>query len=215
MSKISEGPYQKAYVQKTDDGWQLTVLGAPNGGHLDGKDEDGEYFSERTDFMLEEGDQRPVLYHHGADEFGSPTARPEVIGTATVSRRDHEGLWFDVVLDKAKDYAERIYNAAINGIARASSGAISHLVRRGTDGELLTWPIGELTLIDRSDRRRPANELAVAQLKALFHEAEIEYPQVFAKSEELKASIAIGHPLENKIPKMEKDYVRRDKRRVL
>ena len=72
-------------------------------------------------------------------------------------------------------------------MARASSGAINYLVRRGPDGELLTWPIGELTLIDRSDLRRPANELAVAYLKTAYHEANIDFPEAFAKSGELKA----------------------------
>jgi len=212
MSKV--GPYSKAYVKKTADGWALEVLGAPYGGHVGGRDADGEYFSKNTNFMLEEGDKRPVLYYHGADEFGRPASHPEVIGTATVSRRDQYGLWFDVVLDKAKSYAQRIYDAAINGLARASSGAIPHLTRRSADGELMTWAIGELTLIDRTDQRRPANELAVAQLKACFIEAEIEIPEMLLKSEELKSDIAYEHPLVKQIPKMEKDYVRRDQRRV-
>ena len=188
MGKISSGPYQKVVVIKTDDGWRLSVLGAPYGGPNDGKDEDGEYFSKETDFMLNEGDQRPVLYFHGRDELGSPTTRPEVIGRATVSRRDDKGLWFEVILDKAKEFSKRIYEAALAGLARASTGSINYLVRRAADGELLSWPIGELTLIDRSDLRRPANELAVAHLKSAYSQSGIEYPEAFAKSEELEAS---------------------------
>lgn len=183
---IASGPYQKAYVKKTDDGWALEVLGAPYGGHLSGKDLQGEYFSERTNFMMEVGDERPVLYYHGADDMGTPTVAPQVIGRARVSRRDSQGLWFEVVLDKAKNFSKRIYDAALNGLARASSGAINYLVRRSADGELLTWPIGELTLIDRSDLRRPANELAVAYLKAAYHEANIDFPEAFVKTEEVK-----------------------------
>jgi hypothetical protein len=188
MGRIASGPYVQARVKKTEDGWALEVLGAPYGGHIDGKDAQGDYFSEETDFMLQEGDQRPVLYYHGADELGRPTTRPEVIGTATVSKRDAMGLWFDVVLDKAKEFSKRIYEAAVNGLARASTGAINYLVRRNTDGELLSWPIGELTLIDRSDMRRPANELAVAHLKTAYIQSGLEYPEAFAKSEELEAS---------------------------
>lgn len=192
MGQIVSGPYNKAIVKKVDGQWVLEVLGAPYGGHVMGRDADGEYFSERTDFMLEVGDVRPVLYYHGADDLGSPVARPEVIGKALVSRRDHQGLWFEVVLDKAKGFAKRIYEAAINGLARASSGAINYLVRRSNDGELLSWPIGELTLIDRTDQRRPANELAVAYLKAAYGEAGIDYPEVFVKSEELKTDTVKG-----------------------
>ena len=205
MSKFSA----EVKIKKTVDGWALEVLGAPYGGEFEGKDEQGEYFSDRTNFMLEEGDKRPVLYYHGADE-----SKPDGVGTATVSRRGSAGLWFDVILDKAKGYAQRIYDAAINGLARASSGAIPHLTRRASDGELLTWAIGELTLLDRTDQRRPANELAVAELKACFIEAEIEVPEMLLKSEELKSDIAYGHPLVQQIPKMEKDNVRRDQRRV-
>ena len=188
MGKIASGPYQKMYVKKTADGWSLQVLGAPYGGPLGGKDAQGEYFSPRTDFMVDVGDERPVLYFHGQDELGNPTNKPEVIGRARVSHKDRQGLWFDVVLDKAKKFSKRIYDAALNGIARASTGAINYLVRRGEDGELLTWPIGELTLIDRSDLRRPANELAVAHLKSAYSQSGIDFPEVFAKSEELKAS---------------------------
>lgn len=188
MGQIAAGPFKTAHVKKTDDGWVLEVLGAPYGGQNAGRDADGEYFSPRTDFMLREGDERPVLYYHGADETGHPTKRPEVIGRARVARRDHQGLWFEVVLDQAKGLAKRIYDAALNGLARASSGALNYLVRRAEDGELLTWPIGELTLIDRTDMRRPSNELAVAYLKAAFTEADIEYPEAFAKSEELEAT---------------------------
>jgi hypothetical protein len=189
MGQIASGPYIKAHVKQVDGQWVLEVLGAPYGGPMDGKDADGEYFSENTDFMLREGDERPVLYYHGADSVGSPMARPEVIGKARVSRRDHQGLWFEVVLDKAKSFAQRIYDAALNGLARASSGALNYLVRRGGDGELLTWPIGELTLIDRTDQRRPANELAVAYLKSYFIQSDIDYPEMFAKAEEAQASI--------------------------
>jgi len=189
MGGIVSGPYVQAYVKKTADGWALEVLGAPYGGPNDGKDEDGEYFSKETDFMLNEGDQRPVLYFHGRDELGSPTTRPEVIGTATVSRRDERGLWFEVILDKAKEFSKRIYEAALAGLARASTGSINYLVRRAADGELLSWPIGELTLIDRSDLRRPANELAVAHLKSAFIQSGIDYPETFAQAEEAKASV--------------------------
>ena len=90
MSIVS-GPYQKAIVKKTADGYSLEVLGAPYGGHRFGKDEQGEFFSENTNFMLEVGDERPVLYFHGADDLGTPTTRPQVIGRARVSRRDTQG----------------------------------------------------------------------------------------------------------------------------
>ena len=180
--------FQKCKIVKTDKGWVLEVLGAPYGGQFDGKDADGEYFSERTDFMMDVGDARPAIYYHGRNPDGIPSEKPEAIGVAKASRRDSDGLWFEVILDRAKNYAARIYKAAVDGIAAASSGAVPHLVRIANDGEILTWPIGEMTVIDKSDTRRPANELAVATLKTMFTDAGLEYPEALLKSEELKST---------------------------
>jgi len=181
---------QKCYVRKIDGEWRMTVLGAPYGGQNNGKDADGEYFSPNTNFMLQVGDERPVLYYHGSDPEGRPERQVEVIGKAVVTERNAQGLWFDVILDKTKKYASRIWQAAINGLARASSGAINYLVRRSETGELLQWPIGELTLIDRGDMRRPANELATVQLKAAFLDAGLDFPEMLLESDELKNSMA-------------------------
>jgi hypothetical protein len=180
----------KVYVRKEDGTYKLEVLGAPYGGHLDGKDADGEFFSPQTNFMLDIGDRRPVLYYHGRDPDGHMEKQVEVIGTATATRRDTQGLWFEVVLDKTKKYAERIYRAAVDGLARASSGALNYLVRRGVGGELLQWPIGELTLIDKQGYRQPANELASVHLKTLFSDAGLDFPEGLLKSEELESKSA-------------------------
>lgn len=176
----------KCYIRKTKDGYVLEVLGAPYGGHLDGKDADGEYFSANTNFFMDIGDERPVLYYHGRDPQGHMEKNVEVIGRARATRRDAQGLWFEVMLDKTKKYAERIWRAAMDGLARASSGAINYLVRRSETGELLQWPIGELTLIDKQGYRQPANELAVVNLKALFSDAGLDFPEGLLKSDELK-----------------------------
>lgn len=165
---------------------KLEVLGAPYGGHLGGKDEHGEYFSPKTDFMLEIGDKRPVIYYHGKTPRGANTLRPEVIGTATVSRRDAQGLWFEVVLKEGSELARRVWEAAKDGLAKASSGAIGYLVRLAEKtGEILTWPLAELSLFDTGGGREPANQLATVHLKSLFDNAQIEYPESFTKSGEL------------------------------
>lgn len=179
---------QQVYATKDADGnWRLEVLGAPYGGEFDGKDADGEYFSHNTNFMMDVGAERPVLYYHGKGPDGQMERAVEVIGKARVTKRNEQGLWFEVILDKTKKYAERIWRAAIGGMARASSGAINYLVRKAADGEILQWPIGELTLLDKSDIRRPANELATVQLKAAFSEVGIDFPKALLKSEELES----------------------------
>jgi len=137
----------------------------------------------------QEGDERPVLYYHGTDPSGEIDPKPEIIGKAKVARIDEKGLWFEVVLDKAKKYAERIWKAAVNGFARASTGSINYLVRRSPDREILVWPVGELTLLDQGQGRFPANDMATVSLKAIFAEAEIEMPKTFSESGELKGNV--------------------------
>lgn len=166
----------------------LEVLGAPYGGHAEGKDADGEWFSPRTDFMLEQGDRRPALYLHGRTPRGSASLKPELIGKATMTRRDDEGVWFDVTLSDG-GLAERVWEAAQAGSARASSGAVNYLVRKDTNGEILTWPLAELSVFDIGQGRQPANQLARVELKSLFKSAEIELPESFVKSGELEAKL--------------------------
>jgi len=166
----------------------LEVLGGPYGGPKDGKDEDGEYFSPNTDFMLDIGDKRPSLYLHGKTPRGTMAIKPELIGKAEATRRDNEGLWFDVRLDES-GLSDRVWEAAQAGTARASSGAVNYLVRKAEDGEILTWPLAELSVFDTGNGRYPANELARVELKALFDNAEIEMPQNFVKSGELETEL--------------------------
>jgi len=186
---IIRAPFYK--VSTKGDDWRLEVLGAPYGGHVNGKDAEGEYFSPRTDFMMDVGDTRPAIYYHGLSPDGKQS-NPEMIGTARAIRRDEQGLWFEVILDKTKELARRIWDAAQRGIARASSGAVNYLVRREQDGELMKWPIGELSLIDAAGPRQPANQLAVAQLKSLYDEAGLLMPEAFTQDEESKVSAVDG-----------------------
>lgn len=181
-SEIRLGFYQSSIkaIEDSED-WKLEVLGAPYGW-----DRDNEQFTEKTDFMLNVGDTRPAIYFHGLEQTGNDWAeKPELIGKATVTRRDDKGLWFEVILDKANKFAKRIWEAAKQGIARASSGAINHLVRYEADEKTISvWPIGELSLIDESLFRHPANPRAVAMpVKAMFESANIELPEAFIEGE--------------------------------
>lgn len=184
---IVKSAWMPVVCTKVGDEWRLEVLGAPYGGPDGGKDWQGEYFSPKTDVMMQPGDRRPVIYNHGTTPEKHSDPVPEVIGTAVMTRRDEKGVWFEVILDKTKKFAERIWRAAINGLARASTGTMGYLKRVARDGELLKWPIGELTLLDLGEGRRPANDFATVNLKAIFEEAGIELPEVFARADEAKA----------------------------
>ncbi len=195
MTEIKFSPFAgQVRAMGNDEVKKLLVLGAPYGGHkADNRDEWGEYFSERTDFMLELGESRPSLYFHGFDPDGYREKSPPILGRALATMRDDMGLWFEVVLNKATKYAERIWKAAIQGTARASTGAVGHLTRTSGDGEVLMWPIGELSLIDAGDGRQPVNQLATAiPLKALYEGTGIELPKAFTETGETVKVIAGG-----------------------
>lgn len=166
---------------------KLLVLGAPYYGPHAGKDLQGEYFDVETDFMTSPGDTRPVIYMHGLTPSGQTQREPEVLGQATAIKRDERGLWFEVILEKGKALAERIWKAAKEGLLRASTGAVSHLVRVAQDGHILTWPIGELSLLDVGGGREPANGYAVAMpLKIMYAKAGIQLPEAFREADEDK-----------------------------
>lgn len=182
--------FQNIVPRKTADGeWTFEVVGVPFGGHLGGKDEQGEFFTEKTDIMLQEGDVRPVIYYHGYSPSGAEEPIPTPIGRA-IYRGIKQGVGhiFDVIIDKTRKYADRIRQAAIMGLARASGGGVPHLVRKNDrTGELYTWPLAELTLVDQGQGRYAANQLATVSLKAVYEETGIEIPEGFVEAGEAEA----------------------------
>ena len=191
---IRFGPESKIKAVKDGDDWVLEVNGVPFGSQ-DHKDFDGEWFTPNTDIMLKVGESRPALYMHGKTPRGEMQERPEVIGVATYLEKRDDGHWFKVVLDKSKNFAKRIWDAAKRGLARASSGAIAHLFRGDGTGEIGVWPIGELSLIDVGHGRAPANWDAVAMpIKAVFTDAGLEMPESFVEADEAKTDEKAEEP---------------------
>lgn len=148
-----------------DVGWR--VLGVPYGGPIKGRDLDGEAFHEDTDVWLKTGDQVNVTYYHGfgPDEPDEKQERPVVIGRAIYTGKDTRGHWFEPLFDFDEPLAQRIIKAGTQ-LVRASTGAVSHLVRMGKGGLIDVWPIGELALFDVNEWRLPANDYAVIEAKS-------------------------------------------------
>jgi hypothetical protein len=176
----------------------LKVLGIPFGSPQD-KDFHGEWFSKNTNIGMEIGDTRPVFYFHGENPEGNPEPNPEVIGRAVLSEKTEKGWWFDVILDKSKEYATRIIEAAQDGLARASSGTAGYLKRWALNGEILNWPIAELTLIDKGEGRIPANDLAVVAVKAIYAKEGMELPQAFVGSGEDEADAERNYDFDSEL----------------
>jgi 2'-5' RNA ligase len=184
---------------KNDGGeWLLDVLGAPYGGPVDGKDGDGDYFDASTDFWLEEIGKRPIVHYHGWDTKGRPTD-PEIIGEELGYEQREDGIWFRVLLNKASKTAGDIWEAAQKGLARASSGAIQHLIRplkKAADGHIDLWPIAELSLMDTRKGNMPVNSYAVALpvMKATYKAAHLNLKILTDSAVDADALARSGQP---------------------
>lgn len=153
----------KAYDEYTSP--VLRVLGVPYGGHLKGRDSDGEAFHEDTEIGMSVGDSIPVTYYHGfgPDAPDEQQEMPVLMGRAVYSGKDERGHWFDVRLDEEEPLALRVLEDVTT--AKASSGAVSHLVRVQKSGLVDSWILGELALFETNDWKQPANQLAVVEYK--------------------------------------------------
>lgn len=154
--------------------WELEVLAVPFGSK-DNTDSDKQWFDANTNILPEQCNNPVVTYYHGLDPENKPLDEPEIVGnviSGTLTKKS-DGWWIKVALDKASEYAKRIWEAAKNGLAKASSGTIDYLARlekngknipynKKTPGRIAVWPLGELALFDTGKYRQPANQFAVA-----------------------------------------------------
>jgi len=185
--------FEWAWVKAAGD-WELDVLGIPFGGPYNGKDAQRQYFSAKTNLYLDFFKDIPAMYFHSVKPDGkSLQVTPEIIGKAHYDHTDDKGHWFKVVLDKTKALATRVWEAAKKGLARASSGSVQHLVRIASDGEILSWPIAELSLLDTGEGRTAINPYAVAlpAAKAVYQSAGIEFPAL-PDDDEPEAAVSGG-----------------------
>ena len=171
----------KAAIKAVGD-WELDVRAIP----FDDKDADGQWFDADTDIMSEHFNAPVPTYYHGIDQ-----PKPVVIGkTARIEKRS-DGWWARVVLDKAQALAQKVWEAAKNGTAYASSGSIRHLARLQQNGQMTAydkripgriavWPFAELAIFDTPPGQRPASWRAVAYpaLKSVYEQAGIDWPDI-------------------------------------
>jgi HK97 family phage major capsid protein len=180
---------------------QLEVLAAPFGSPKR-KDKLGQFLSARTDFMLEVGDRRPLLYMHGFSPRGRAMNQPMSIGVARATRVDHDGLWMLSDLDNS-ELSDRTWKAALEGNARASTGSVNYLERHDeVTGEVLCWPIAELSVFDAGEDRVPVSDDAIVlPLRSLFDEHKIDLPDNFEAGEDKKDEVVkpTTRTMENKM----------------
>lgn len=168
----------------TDGGRRmLEVLAIPYGSP-DRRDRLGQYFTARTDLWLTEGDRRPVLYMHGFSPQLRQMAEPPVLGTAEVARRDERGVWMRAEIDDSP-LSTRTWEAAKAGQAKASTGSIAHLERHDeVTGEVLMWPVVELSVFDGGEKRVPVSDDAIVlPIRAIYNARGLDLPEAFEADE--------------------------------
>lgn len=174
----------------------LEVLAAPFGSQRR-KDRLGQYLAPDTDYMIEVGDKRPLLYYHGYSPHGRKMKHPPSIGRATVTTIDEMGLWMRAELNN-HELANRTWEAALRGEARASTGSVNYLADHDPDtGKVITWAIAELSVFDGGDDRIPVSDDAVViPLRALYKDQDIPY--TFQAGKDTKAGVIRSQKLDNK-----------------
>ena len=191
----------KILAVKVAGDWELDVLAIP----FDTVDSDRQYFDANTEIMAESFKTPLIAYYHGINPNGEEMqAAPEAIGKALNVEKRADGWHVRVLLDKTKEFAKRIWEAARNGIAAASSGSIAHLARLEVNGKLMpydknrpgriaVWPFAELSLIDIGEGRAPANPYALALpvMKSRYQQAGINPPDI-ADEPEPEAAVSGG-----------------------
>lgn len=150
------------------DDSHFRVLAIPYGGHISGKDNDGEFFTKRTDIKADWFTERPVLWHHGQDDL----LGDRVIGKATDLTEEDDGWWVDVWLKRGEKYADLVAALSQKAPLYGSSGTISYLRRSAPDGEILVWPYVEQTLTLTPSNMLSISRPAKAMLEA-FDSADI------------------------------------------
>jgi len=169
---------EQGYTVKAAGDWEIDILGIPYGDPQH-KDAQGEYFTADTAYHEDRFPLPPLVYYHGLDDSGKPSGDPEYIGTTVKRWVDKAGVWFRGVLDKTSELAKRVWEAAQQDKARASSGSIAHLTRTDPDGKITEWPVAELSVFELGGGKRPANPYAVAlpAMRAVYEAAGIAMPQ--------------------------------------
>ena len=142
-----------------------------------GRDGHGEAFSAATDFDLDNFPAPPVLYYHGYKADGKPAPKPIVIGCTLAREGRADGHYLTVKLN-GRPEADAVLAATASGRGYVSPGTAGHLIRKDAGGNLLYWPIVEISAWDGAPTRKQAHPRSMAFLKAAYLEAGLTPPPV-------------------------------------
>lgn len=163
-------------------------------GSAKSKDSHGEYFSPNTDLAESDFPSPPLIYYHGFDQgTNREMSKPIVIGKPM--KRWNSELGHNIRYQlKSNRYADKTWQDAQEGPVPASPGTVGYLIRKDNKtGELLYWPIAEVSAWDRAGGRKQAyrHTVATASLKAIYLSEGLTIPETLnAEPEALGDSAA-------------------------
>jgi hypothetical protein len=180
--------------------WKVEIKAVPYG-----TDGDTQTFDADTDYMEDDFKDPLIIYQHGIKPGSAPKgmqgiatgesleAKPVVIGKSIGVEKRSDGVYITAILDKTKEYARRVWEAAKKGLAVASSDSISHLARldvgngreimyeKTRPGRVTVWPLAGVSLWDAGNGNFPPasrNAYALPAMKAIYREAGLEFPDI-------------------------------------
>lgn len=175
--------------------WEIEIRAVPYG-----MDSDGQSFDARTDYMLEAFPTPVITYHHGIQPGKAGLQpKPVIIGKAVSVEQRADGIWVRALLDKTLDFARRVWEAAKQGLAVASSDSIAHLARlevggkqifydKEKAGRIAVWPLAGVSLWDKTPGNfTPAspNAVALPAMKAIYREAGLPFPNFQQRTDDV------------------------------
>lgn len=174
--------------QYSDSDGIIEGLGIPYGGRLQfeqrdgtvaGRDFDGEYFDEATDYTSDIYDGKaltktmPVLYDHGLDD----TLKGSVIGEVKSIEDTEKGKWFTIQLNRAHEYYKYLLYLAKCGALSLSTGAKSAL--KALDGHIDRWELQEISLTPSACN--PMAQIAIKSIQFLGDNSRMDKNDIAAE----------------------------------
>lgn len=129
------------------------------------RDLEGTFFTKDTNFYLDWHTQWPWLYHHGMNKHVSL----DNVGLWKSAVPDDVGVFMRGELDSRHRYLEQVQELLDDGDLFPSSGTFNYMMKVAEDGEILDWPVGELssTVAPAEFRMNPISQRAAKALETL------------------------------------------------
>jgi hypothetical protein len=111
------------------------------------KDLSGEYFTSATWFGKNEGNGADVLLNHGEPLGDAPFLKKlaDFVFESAKSIKDDIGIFMETVLDLSDEFQKAVFELVQAGKLSWSTGSASHVVKKAKDGQILRWPIVEVS----------------------------------------------------------------------